>query len=58
MRSYAPLPPLQARHHAWYHGPLSDVDPEAVERDVAAAAKAISKLGKVGLGGGAGSGQE
>lgn len=29
------------------HGPLADVDPDAVERGVAAANKALAKLGKV-----------
>jgi hypothetical protein len=41
--------PMQVHQHAWLHGPLSAVDPEAVDRDIAAAAKALSKLGKVRL---------
>ena len=37
----------QAHQQAWLYGALSAVDPEAVECGLAAAAKALSKLGKV-----------
>ena len=36
----------QAHHAAWLHGPLSALDPEALGREVAAAGKALAKLGK------------
>jgi hypothetical protein len=37
----------KAHQQAWQHGPLSAVDPEALEKDLAAAGKALTKLGKV-----------
>jgi hypothetical protein len=38
----------QTHQQAWQQGPLSAVDPDTVEKDLAAAGKALTKLGKVG----------
>lgn len=37
----------QAHRQAWLYGPLSGLDPEAVDKEVAVANKALVKLGKV-----------
>lgn len=59
MASHAPAhprntPPPQAHHAAWTRGPLSALDPEAVEREIVAAGKALTKLGKARRGAGPG----
>jgi hypothetical protein len=47
----SPLPttPPQEHRQTWLHGPLSALDPEAVEKDLAVTGKALNKLGKVGV---------
>jgi hypothetical protein len=55
-RTHPPIHPLQStcctsttqtHRQAWLHGPLSALDAEGVEKEVTAAGKSLTKLGKV-----------